>query len=73
MKAEKGKTVYTRDTNGPVWAIIGCEDCCACEVLRKSGVNYSRTVIATDLGISRDPHGEITFEQISQFAEKIQS
>lgn len=73
MKAEKGKSVHNPGTNRPVWAIVGCEDCCACEVLEKSGVCYSKTVIATDLGISRDPHGEVSFDQISRFAEKITS
>jgi uncharacterized metal-binding protein len=73
MKAEKGKSVHIPGTNAPVWAIVGCEDCCACEVLQKSGMQYSRTIVATDLGINRDPHGKVTFEQISQFAEKITS
>lgn len=73
LKAEKGKSVHKPETQRPVYAIVGCEDCCACDVLKKSGVQYSKTVIATDLGIPRDPHGEVTFEQISTFAEKINS
>lgn len=73
MKVEKGKRVKLTSSSGTIWAIVGCEDRCACKELDRSKIPYERTVIATDLGIVRDIKAEVRFDEIDRFAEKIKS
>lgn len=73
MKVEKGKRVKAISPEDTVWAVVGCEDRCACKELDKSGVPYEKTVIATDLGIARDIKAQVRFDEIDRFAEKIRS
>ncbi len=73
MKVEKGKRVPAVSPEDTVWAIVGCEDRCACKELEKSKIFYEKTVIATDLGIVRDIKAQVRFDEIDRFAEKIRS
>ena len=73
MKVEKGKRVRAVSPEDTVWAIVGCDDRCACKELEKSGISYEKTVIATDLGIVRDVKAPVRFDEIDRFAEKIRS
>lgn len=73
MKVEKGKRVQAVSPEDTVWAIVGCEDRCACKELEKAGIPYEKTVIATDLGIVRDIRAQVRFDEIDRFAGKIRS
>lgn len=71
-KVEKGKPCRLLPQSGTIWAIVGCEDRCTCKELERSGITYSKTIIATDLGIPRDVCAEVRFDQIDRFAQMIQ-
>lgn len=73
VKVEKGKAVRSVSADESVWAIVGCEDRCACKELEKAGIPYEKTVIATDLGITRDIRAQVRFDEIHRFAEKIRT
>lgn len=73
MKVEKGKPIPSVSVGDTVWAIVGCEDRCACKELEKSGIPFEKTVVATDLGIVRDIRAQIRFDEIDRFAEKIRT
>lgn len=71
MKVEKGKPLKKPLPSETVWAIVGCDDRCACRELDRAGIPYAKTVIATDLGIVRDVRAEVRFDQIDLFAQSI--
>lgn len=71
MKVEKGKPVGSISASDTVWAIVGCQDRCACKELDKAGFRYDKTVIATDLGIARDIKAQVRFDEIDRFASAI--
>ena len=73
MKVEKGKRVRSVSPEDTVWAIVGCDDRCACKELEKASIAYEKTVIATDLGIVRDVKTPVRFDEIDRFAEKIRT
>ena len=73
MKVEKGKQVRPISPEDTVWAIVGCEDRCACRELDNASIAYEKTVIATDLGIVRDVKAPVRFDEIDRFAEEIRS
>ena len=73
MKVEKGKRIRAISPEDTVWAIVGCEDRCACKELDKSRIPYEKTVVATDLGIVRDIRATVRFDEIDRFAERIRS
>lgn len=71
MKVEKGKRIASLAPEDTVWAIVGCNDRCACWELDRSKILYEKTVIATDLGITRDIRASVRFDEIDAFAEEI--
>lgn len=71
MKVEKGKSVGSISADDTVWAIVGCQDRCACKELDKAGFRCDKTVIATDLGIARDIKAQVRFDEIDRFASAI--
>lgn len=73
MKVEKGKRVKLTSSSDTIWAIVGCEERCACRELDRSKITYTKTITATDLGIVRDIKAEVRFDEIDRFAEKIKS
>lgn len=73
MKVEKGKQIRPLSPEDTIWAIVGCEDRCACKELEKVSIAYEKTVIATELGIVRDIRAQVRFDEIDRFAEMIRS
>lgn len=73
MKVEKGKQMRPVSPEDTIWAIVGCEDRCACKELEKASIAYEKTVIATELGIVRDVRAQVRFDEIDRFALKIRS
>lgn len=73
MKVEKGKQIPPVSPIDTIWAIVGCEDRCACRELDRSCIAYEKTVIATNLGIVRDIKAAVRFDEIDRFAREIKS
>ncbi len=73
MKVEKGKRIPPVSPGDTIWAIVGCEDRCACRELDRSRIAYEKTVIATDLGIVRDIKATVRFDEIDRFADEIKA
>ncbi len=71
MNVAKGKQIPHISSGDTVWAIVGCEDRCACRELEKADIPYEKTVIATDLGIVRDIRAAVRFDEIDRFVKKI--
>ena len=71
VKVEKGKRIKMTSPTDTIWAIVGCEEKCACRELDRSKISYEKTVIATDLGITRDIKAEVRFDEIDRFAKRI--
>ncbi len=73
MKVEKGKRIPPVPSDDTVWAIVRCEDRCACRELDRSRITYEKSVIATNLDIVRDIKAAVRFDEIDRFAEEIKS